>query len=236
MDTFPVGATNGGRSVSATSVRSSAAWCAGIRFIKSRLERVAHEWLALADQVELFHRRYGKRDSTEAIPHPSQIVRQQQAPPKKDDDKQKIELPFGCLVCLHWVETQRAITSRGVSIWRSAPRLGGRPGVFSVMRIHSRAAFHWKMLFPSSAKFPGVTAIEQPLTESDAVGAGAIGEEAIVANTMRLLSSRDRPSFVAVGAAFRGLQRACGGKHPLAQTLEVTPPGLAGSSLGGAPA
>jgi len=29
-----------------------------------------------------------------------------------------------------------------------------------------------------------VTAIEQPLTESDAVGAGAIGEEAIVADTM----------------------------------------------------
>src|SRR2546430_14178647 len=31
---------------------------------------------------------------------------------------------------------------------------------------------------------PSVTAIEQPLTESDAVGAGAIGEEAIVAGTM----------------------------------------------------
>ena len=29
-----------------------------------------------------------------------------------------------------------------------------------------------------------VTAIEQPLTESDVVGAGAIGEEAIVADTM----------------------------------------------------
>ena len=29
-----------------------------------------------------------------------------------------------------------------------------------------------------------VTAIEQPLTESDAVGAGAVAEEAIVADTM----------------------------------------------------
>jgi hypothetical protein len=61
--------------------------------IKAGWERVAHEWLALADQVELFHRRYGKLDSAEAIPHPSQIVQQQQqqqqVQPKKDDDKQK---------------------------------------------------------------------------------------------------------------------------------------------------
>jgi hypothetical protein len=58
--------------------------------IKVGWERVAHEWLALADQVEFFHRRYGKLDSAEAIPHPSQIVQQQQqAQPKKDDDKQK---------------------------------------------------------------------------------------------------------------------------------------------------
>jgi hypothetical protein len=60
--------------------------------IKAGWERVAHEWLALADQVELFHRRYGKLDSAEAIPHPSQIVQQQQqqqqqVQPKKDDDK-----------------------------------------------------------------------------------------------------------------------------------------------------
>jgi hypothetical protein len=56
--------------------------------IKASWER--DEWLALADQVELFRRRYGKLDSAEAIPHPSQIVQQQQqAQPKKDDDKQK---------------------------------------------------------------------------------------------------------------------------------------------------
>jgi hypothetical protein len=61
--------------------------------VKAGWERVAHEWLALADQVELFAQRYGKPVSAEADPHQSQIVRQQQqqqqAQPKKDDDKQK---------------------------------------------------------------------------------------------------------------------------------------------------
>jgi hypothetical protein len=48
--------------------------------IKAGWERVAHEWLALADQVELF-------DSAGSSVQQQQ--QQQQVQPKKDDDKQK---------------------------------------------------------------------------------------------------------------------------------------------------
>jgi hypothetical protein len=47
--------------------------------IKTRWERVAHEWLALAEQVEMFERRYGKPISTEVVPYQSQ----QQAQPAR---------------------------------------------------------------------------------------------------------------------------------------------------------
>jgi len=46
--------------------------------IKAGWERVAHEWLALAEQVELFEGRYGKHVPAEPVPHPSQAVVQQQ--------------------------------------------------------------------------------------------------------------------------------------------------------------
>src|SRR5258706_16215312 len=62
-----------------------------------------------------------------------------------------------------------------------------------------------------------VTAIEQPLTESDVVGAAAIGEEAIVAGTKGAVSESGQP-------------KAAGG--PIG--LEGQPPGE-GSPLGGLP-
>ena len=38
--------------------------------VKARWERLAHEWLTLAEQVELFERRYPNPDPAEPVPHP----------------------------------------------------------------------------------------------------------------------------------------------------------------------
>jgi hypothetical protein len=46
--------------------------------VKAGWERLAHEWLALAEQVELFECRYGNPDPAEPVPRPSQAVGQQQ--------------------------------------------------------------------------------------------------------------------------------------------------------------
>ena len=55
--------------------------------IKAIWERVAHEWLALAGQVELFGRRYGSPDPADP-PHKvvQQQQQQQQLQPNKDDN------------------------------------------------------------------------------------------------------------------------------------------------------
>ena len=56
--------------------------------VKAGWERLAHEWLALAEQVELFEWRYGNPDPAEPVPHPSQAVvqQQQQIRPKKEEE------------------------------------------------------------------------------------------------------------------------------------------------------
>jgi hypothetical protein len=55
--------------------------------IKAGWERVAHEWLALAEQVESFEWRYGNPVPPEAVSDPSQIVQQQQQiRPKKENE------------------------------------------------------------------------------------------------------------------------------------------------------
>lgn len=56
--------------------------------VKAGWERLAHEWLALAEQVELFERRYGNPDPAVPIPHPSQAVgqQQQQIQPKNEGE------------------------------------------------------------------------------------------------------------------------------------------------------
>jgi len=56
--------------------------------VKARWERLADEWLTLAEQVELFECRYPNPDPAEPVAHPSQAAgqQQQQIRPKKEGE------------------------------------------------------------------------------------------------------------------------------------------------------